>query len=34
MTNMPAKKARKDQKFLYGSSHFEYGNTDPEAYFA
>lgn len=25
---MPAEKAEKDQKFLYGSSHFGYENTD------
>lgn len=31
---MPAEKAGKDQKFLYGFSHFEYENTDPVVCYA
>ena len=27
--DMPAEKVEKDQKCLYGFSHFEYGNTGP-----
>lgn len=29
---MPEEKAEKDQKCLYGFSHFEYENTDPKEY--
>lgn len=31
---MPVEKAGKDQKSLYGFSHFGYGNTDPLRYYA
>lgn len=32
--NIPAEKAEKDQKYLYGFSHFEYENTGPKVYYA